>query len=53
MPVGSRGGSIGVRYSTPELKFLGSLAALTLGQNGSCPDGGGYAATAECSPVYP
>jgi hypothetical protein len=29
-------------YSTPELKVLGSLAALTLGQNGSCPDGGGH-----------
>lgn len=28
-------------YSTPELSRLGSLASLTLGMNGSCPDGGG------------
>lgn len=30
-----------MKYSTPELRSLGSLAALTLGQNGSCPDGNG------------
>ena len=30
-----------MNYSTPQLKSLGSLASLTLGQNGSCPDGGG------------
>lgn len=28
-------------YSKPELRSLGSLAALTLGNNGSCPDGNG------------
>jgi hypothetical protein len=28
-------------YTRPELRFLGSLAALTLGQMGSCPDAGG------------
>jgi hypothetical protein len=31
-----------MKYSKPELRALGSLAALTLGQNGSCPDGGGH-----------
>ena len=31
-----------MQYSKPELRSLGSLAALTLGQNGSCPDGGGH-----------
>lgn len=28
-----------MKYSTPELRFLGSLAGLTLGMNGSCLDG--------------
>ncbi len=28
-------------YVTPELRSLGSFASLTLGQNGSCPDGNG------------
>lgn len=28
-------------YHTPELRVLGSFASLTLGNNGSCPDGGG------------
>ncbi len=28
-------------YTTPELRMLGSFASLTLGVNGSCPDGGG------------
>lgn len=28
-------------YNTPELRTLGSFASLTLGNNGSCPDGGG------------
>jgi hypothetical protein len=28
-------------YDTPELRVLGSFASLTLGNNGSCPDGGG------------
>jgi hypothetical protein len=32
-------------YATPELRFLGTLAGLTMGQNGSCPDGGGLTAT--------
>ena len=31
-----------MHYSTPELRNLGSLAYLTLGQNGSSPDGGIY-----------
>lgn len=30
-----------MNYSTPQLKSLGSLASLTLGNNGSCPDGNG------------
>jgi hypothetical protein len=30
-----------VQYKTPVLRSLGSLTSLTLGQNGSCPDGGG------------
>jgi hypothetical protein len=29
-----------VGYATPELRRLGSLSGLTMGQNGSCPDGG-------------
>ena len=28
-------------YNSPELRGLGSFASLTLGMNGSCPDGGG------------
>lgn len=28
-------------YNTPELRELGSFASLTLGNHGSCPDGGG------------
>lgn len=36
---GTQGGWM--KYSTPELRFLGSLAGLTLGQGGSCPDGAG------------
>jgi hypothetical protein len=34
-----------MQYKTPELRSLGSLASLTLGQNGSCPDGGGLNST--------
>lgn len=30
-----------MKYSTPELRPLGSFASLTMGQNGSCPDGNG------------
>ena len=30
-----------MRYMTPELRELGSFASLTLGNNGSCPDGNG------------
>ena len=30
-----------MQYQTPELRVLGTLSELTLGQNGSCPDGGG------------
>jgi hypothetical protein len=30
-----------MRYDTPELRDLGSFSSLTLGMNGSCPDGGG------------
>ena len=30
-----------MEYSTPELRVLGSFAGLTMGNNGSCPDGGG------------
>lgn len=30
-----------MEYKTPELKTLGSLTGLTLGMNGSSPDGGG------------
>jgi hypothetical protein len=33
------GRKITMKYSTPELRFLGSLAGLTLGNNGSCLDG--------------
>jgi hypothetical protein len=29
-----------MQYKTPELKSLGTLTSLTLGMNGSCPDGG-------------
>lgn len=32
-----------MEYSTPELRNLGSLSYLTLGQNGSSPDGGVFA----------
>jgi hypothetical protein len=28
-------------YTRPELRLLGSLATLTMGQMGSCPDAGG------------
>ncbi len=28
-------------YRTPKLRRLGSLSSLTLGMNGSCPDGNG------------
>lgn len=28
-------------YETPRLRELGSLATLTMGMNGSCPDGNG------------
>ena len=30
-----------MRYTAPELRSLGTLTSLTLGMNGSCPDGGG------------
>jgi hypothetical protein len=30
-----------MQYSTPELRVIGTLSGLTLGMNGSCPDGGG------------
>lgn len=30
-----------MEYRTPRLTSLGSLSSLTLGQNGSCPDGSG------------
>lgn len=30
-----------MQYNTPELRVLGTLSGLTLGMNGSCPDGGG------------
>ncbi len=30
-----------MQYTTPELRKLGSFASLTLGENGSCPDGNG------------
>ena len=30
-----------MKYVTPKLQALGSLSSLTLGMNGSCPDGGG------------
>ncbi len=29
------------RYEKPALRRLGTLSALTMGMNGSCPDGGG------------
>ena len=32
-------------YRTPVLRELGTLSSLTLGQNGSCPDGGGLNST--------
>ena len=28
-------------YETPRLRALGTFSGLTMGQNGSCPDGGG------------
>lgn len=28
-----------MKYQKPQLRNLGSLASLTLGMNGSCPDG--------------
>lgn len=28
-------------YVKPEVRTLGTFAGLTMGQNGSCPDGGG------------
>lgn len=31
-----------MKYETPRLRALGSLSSLTLGMNGSCPDGGGH-----------
>ena len=31
-----------MQYSTPQLTNLGSLAELTLGQNGSCLDGNSH-----------
>lgn len=30
-----------MQYKKPELRVLGTLSELTLGMNGSCPDGGG------------
>jgi hypothetical protein len=30
-----------MNYQKPELRALGTLTSLTMGQNGSCPDGGG------------
>jgi hypothetical protein len=30
-----------MNYAKPELRALGTLSGLTMGQNGSCPDGGG------------
>jgi hypothetical protein len=30
-----------MKYEKPELRVLGTLTSLTMGQNGSCPDGGG------------
>ncbi len=32
-------------YKTPTLKRFGTLSSLTLGQGGSCPDGGGMNVT--------
>jgi hypothetical protein len=29
-----------MEYTKPELKTLGTLSGLTMGMNGSCPDGG-------------
>ena len=29
-----------MQYAKPELRALGSLTGLTMGMNGSCPDGG-------------
>ncbi len=34
-----------MEYETPVLKALGTFVGLTMGQNGSCPDGGGRNAT--------
>jgi hypothetical protein len=31
----------GKAYETPALRVLGTLTGLTMGMNGSCPDGGG------------
>lgn len=31
-----------MKYSTPVVRDLGTLTSLTLGQNGSSPDGGVY-----------
>lgn len=30
-----------MHYTTPTLRRLGTLSALTMGMNGSCPDGNG------------
>ena len=30
-----------MHYETPILRVLGTFSGLTMGQNGSCPDGGG------------
>ncbi len=30
-----------MEYETPVLRVLGTFAGLTMGQNGSCPDGAG------------
>jgi hypothetical protein len=34
-----------MRYTTPELRALGTFARLTKGVGGSCPDGGGRNST--------
>jgi hypothetical protein len=32
----------GAAYQRPQLRALGTLSGLTLGMNGSCPDGGSF-----------
>lgn len=32
-------------YERPQLRALGTLSALTMGMNGSCPDGGSQSVT--------